>query len=113
MSSVSGITHIAAMMEPSLLRLLRRMGIEFHPMGGLVEHHGVRQPAWAIVAHLIERAKECHRELWEVATDAGRQVACACAPLGDASRVVAVGREYRKQYAPREQAHPRPHRQEP
>ena len=80
MSSVSGITHIAAMMEPSLLRLLRRMGIEFHPMGGLVEHHGVRQPAWAIVAHLIERAKECHRELWEVATDAGRQVACACAP---------------------------------
>jgi N-acyl amino acid synthase of PEP-CTERM/exosortase system len=73
MSSVGGITHIVAMMEPALLRLLRRLGIEFHPVGGLVEHHGLRQPGWAAMAHLAERVKECHRELWEVATDAGRR----------------------------------------
>ncbi len=72
MSSVSGITHIVAMMEPSLLRLLHRVGVEFHSLGDLVEYHGLRQPCWAAVAQLIERAKECHRELWEVATNAGR-----------------------------------------
>jgi N-acyl amino acid synthase of PEP-CTERM/exosortase system len=74
MSSVGGITHIVAMMEPALLRLLRRMSIEFHEVGGLVEHHGVRQPGWAAMAHLTERVKECHRELWEIATDGGRRL---------------------------------------
>lgn len=69
MSSAGGITHIVAMMEPALLRLLRRMGIEFHPLGEPLEHHGLRQPGWAIMAHLTERVKECHRELWKIATD--------------------------------------------
>jgi N-acyl amino acid synthase of PEP-CTERM/exosortase system len=74
MSAVGGITHIVAMMEPALLRLLRRMSIEFYPVGGLVEHHGLRQPGWAAMGHLCQRVKECHRELWEIATDAGRQL---------------------------------------
>jgi N-acyl amino acid synthase of PEP-CTERM/exosortase system len=77
MSSVGGITHIVAMMEPALLRLLRRMSIEFHAVGGLVQHHGLRQPGWAAIAHLTERVKECHRELWEIATDAGRRLSTA------------------------------------
>lgn len=83
MSSVGGITHIVAMMEPALLRLLRRLGIEFHPIGELVEHHGLRQPGWAAMAHLVDRVRDCHRELWELATDAGRRMpgppALACA----------------------------------
>jgi N-acyl amino acid synthase of PEP-CTERM/exosortase system len=74
MSAIGGITHIVAMMEPALLRLLRRMSIEFHPVGGLVEHHGLRQPGWAAMGHLAERVKECHRDLWEIATDAGRRL---------------------------------------
>jgi N-acyl amino acid synthase of PEP-CTERM/exosortase system len=77
MSSIGGITHIVAMMEPALLRLLRRMGIEFHPVGGLVEHHGWRQPGWAAMAGLAERVKECHRELWDIATDAGQRLPAA------------------------------------
>jgi N-acyl amino acid synthase of PEP-CTERM/exosortase system len=77
MSAIGGITHIVAMMEPALLRLLRRMGIEFHPVGGLVEHHGLRQPGWAAMAGLAERVKECHRELWEIATEAGRRLPAA------------------------------------
>lgn len=74
MSSLGGITHIVAMMEPALLRLLRRMSIEFHPAGGLVEHHGLRQPGWAAMGHVAERVKACHRDLWEIATDAGRRL---------------------------------------
>ena len=73
MTLAGEITHIVAAMEPALLRLLGRLGIEFHPIGGPVQHHGLRQPGWAAVAHLVDRVKDCHRELWEVATDAGRR----------------------------------------
>ena len=69
MTAIGGITHIVAMMEPALLRLLRRLGIAFHPIGELVEHHGLRQPGWAVMTHLIERIKECYPELWEIITN--------------------------------------------
>jgi N-acyl amino acid synthase of PEP-CTERM/exosortase system len=75
MTLAGDITHIVAMMEPALLRLLRRLGIEFHPIGGLVRHHGLRQPGWAAVTHLVDRVKDCRRELWDVATDFGRRTA--------------------------------------
>jgi N-acyl amino acid synthase of PEP-CTERM/exosortase system len=68
------ITHIVAVMEPALLRLLRRLGIEFHPMGGMVEHHGLRQPAWAPMSHIIDGIRRCRPELWDVAFDAGWDV---------------------------------------
>lgn len=75
MTLAGDFTHIVAMMEPALLRLLRRLGIEFHPIGGPVQHHGLRQPGWAAVAHLVDRVKDCRRELWDVATDFGRRTA--------------------------------------
>jgi N-acyl amino acid synthase of PEP-CTERM/exosortase system len=74
MTALGGITHIVAMMEPALLRLLRRLGIEFHPLGELVDHHGLRQPGWALMVHLIARIKACHPELAEIIADAGRLV---------------------------------------
>jgi N-acyl amino acid synthase of PEP-CTERM/exosortase system len=75
MTLAGDITHIVAMMEPALLRLLRRLGIEFHPIGEPVQHHGLRQPGWAAVAHLVDRVKDCRRELWDVATDFRRRTA--------------------------------------
>lgn len=75
MTLAGEITHIVAMMEPALLRLLQRLGIEFHPIGGPVQHHGLRQPGWAAVARLVDRVKDCRRELWDVATDFGRRTA--------------------------------------
>lgn len=74
MSALDGITHIVAMMEPALLRLLRRLGIAFHPLGEPVEHHGLRQPGWAVITHLIARIKDCHPELGEIITDCGRRM---------------------------------------
>lgn len=73
MSAAGAITHIVAMMEPALLRLLGRMGIVFHPIGGLVRHHGLRQPGWAAIAPLGERVRQCHPELWAIATERGRR----------------------------------------
>jgi N-acyl amino acid synthase of PEP-CTERM/exosortase system len=78
MTLAGGITHVVAMMEPALLRMLGRLGIEFNPIGEPVEHHGVRQPGWAAIDDLAERVKQCRPELWELAlmqggTRAGRR----------------------------------------
>jgi N-acyl amino acid synthase of PEP-CTERM/exosortase system len=74
MTADGGITHIVAMMEPALLRLLRRLGIEFHPMGRTIEHRGLRQPVWAATVNLTERIRQCRPELWEIAFDSGWEV---------------------------------------
>jgi len=66
------ITHLVAIMEPSLLRLLGRLGIDFRPIGGPIEHHGLRQPGWAVMADVIRRVQQCHPGLWKLAVDACR-----------------------------------------
>jgi N-acyl amino acid synthase of PEP-CTERM/exosortase system len=71
MSATSGITHIVAMMEPALIRLLGRLRIRFQPIGGPVEHHGLRQPVWAAMPELVDQVKRSHPELWELAMGAG------------------------------------------
>ncbi|MGH7116794.1 MAG: PEP-CTERM/exosortase system-associated acyltransferase [Stellaceae bacterium] len=75
MSALGEITHIVAMMEPALLRLLRRLGIAFHPLGKLVNHHGLRQPGWALMEHLIACIAERRPELGEIIADGRRMLA--------------------------------------
>ncbi len=75
MSALGEITHIVAMMEPALLRLLRRLGIAFHPLGKLVNHHGLRQPGWALIEHLIACITECRPELGEIIAEGTRMLA--------------------------------------
>ena len=74
MTAASDITHIVAMMEPALLRLLHRLGIYFQPMGGMVEHHGLRQPVWAAMTSVTQGIRRYRSELWEVALDVGWDV---------------------------------------
>jgi N-acyl amino acid synthase of PEP-CTERM/exosortase system len=52
------ITAVAAVMEPALLRVLSRLGIDFEPMGPLVEHHGLRQPCFADIAALVHNSPD-------------------------------------------------------
>jgi N-acyl amino acid synthase of PEP-CTERM/exosortase system len=72
MSAREGITHWAAVMEPALLRLLTRLGIHFHPLGPLVNHHGRRQPCWADLDALLRRVSAERPDVWDVITDGGR-----------------------------------------
>ena len=44
-----GISHLSAVMEPALLRLLKRFGLHFAAVGGLIEYHGLRQPCCGAV----------------------------------------------------------------
>jgi N-acyl amino acid synthase of PEP-CTERM/exosortase system len=59
-----GLNHITAVMEPPLIRLLTRFGLDFQPIGGLVEYHGQRQPCVARLHDLIDRARQEGNSLW-------------------------------------------------
>ncbi|MEM6682142.1 MAG: PEP-CTERM/exosortase system-associated acyltransferase [Pseudomonadota bacterium] len=39
-----GLTHLCAIIDPALLRMLRRLHLQFDAIGGLVDFHGPRQP---------------------------------------------------------------------
>ena len=62
-----GISHICAVMEPALIRVLGRFGLEFESIGGLVEHHGVRQPCVARLVDLMEGSRFRNPMLWQYA----------------------------------------------
>jgi N-acyl amino acid synthase of PEP-CTERM/exosortase system len=74
MSVHEGMTHLAAVMEPALLRLLTRFGIHFNPLGSLVECHGRRQPCWADIGALLTRVHAERADVWEVITANGGSV---------------------------------------
>jgi N-acyl amino acid synthase of PEP-CTERM/exosortase system len=60
-----GVTHICAMMEPALIRILRRSGVEFEEIGAPIEHHGLRQPCVARLRDLVERNRTTRTLLWQ------------------------------------------------
>lgn len=64
LSQEIGVTHWCAMMERSLLRLLRASAIHFTPLGEPVEYHGLRQPAYCQVATMLDRMAYEQPEIW-------------------------------------------------
>lgn len=72
MSHEHGVTHLCAVMEPALLRLLGRFGMSFVPLGPLVDYHGKRQPCYAPLDHLLRGIFERDPEVYDLLTEAGR-----------------------------------------
>lgn len=72
MSADHGVRYWYAVMEPALLRLLSRFGIEFRKLGGLVDYHGWRQPCVGDVDEVLAGIYERRRDVWDFITDAGR-----------------------------------------
>ncbi len=66
-----GLTHWCAIMEKTLLRLLRSTSIYFVPVGPAVEYHGLRQPAIFPLAEGLERMRRENRPLWSLLTGDG------------------------------------------
>jgi N-acyl amino acid synthase of PEP-CTERM/exosortase system len=66
------IDHVCAIMEPSLLRLLARLGIHFTAIGPMVDYHGLRQPCGVPVDELFAVMQRERPDVWEVITDRGR-----------------------------------------
>lgn len=67
-----GVRYFCAIMEPSLLRMLRACGIYFEPIGTLVQYHGWRQPCFAHIPTLLDGIEVHRPDIWEVITDYGR-----------------------------------------
>lgn len=67
-----GVTHICAVMDPALLRLLMRFGIQFELLGPPVDYHGWRQPCYAELGKFFATIEAERREVWDVVTDCGR-----------------------------------------
>jgi N-acyl amino acid synthase of PEP-CTERM/exosortase system len=65
------VTDMFAIMEPSLLRLLARLGIYFRPIGELVPYHGMRQPCHIEANTLLDRLKNERYDVWRVMTRDG------------------------------------------
>lgn len=72
MAKNKGITHVYAVMEPALLRMLRGLGIYFEKLGPVVEFHGQRQPCFCDLDQVLATSWEERPEVWEVLTDGGR-----------------------------------------
>jgi len=72
LSTELGLTHWCATMEPTLLRLLQATGMHFRPIGGLVEHHGLRQPCYNSLDEIARGVRANCPELYDYFTDDGR-----------------------------------------
>jgi N-acyl amino acid synthase of PEP-CTERM/exosortase system len=79
----TNIDHVCAVMEPSLLRLLARLGIHFAAIGPMVDYHGLRQPCGVRVDELFAVMQRERPDVWEVITDRGRYLTASrrSAPL--------------------------------
>lgn len=68
MARAAHITHLSALAEPALLRVLEGLGLYFAPVGPLVECHGLRQPCYAKIESLLRRLKQERPEVWHFIT---------------------------------------------
>lgn len=69
MSWHNGVTHWYAAMEPSLLRLLERLGIRFVRIGPVVDYFGRRQPCIAEVETVLAGIAERQPAVWRFITE--------------------------------------------
>jgi N-acyl-L-homoserine lactone synthetase len=65
------ITHWYAVMEPSLSRLLSRSGVNFTPIGPVIDYHGRRQPMIAKVSDLLGTIYHRRYELYKLIEQLG------------------------------------------
>lgn len=68
----TNLTHLCAIIDPALLRMLRMLGLHFEAVGPLVEFHGPRQPVFASVKQLIDGVERDFPEVHAVITANGR-----------------------------------------
>ena len=67
-----GITTVCAAMAPSLLRLLKRFGLQFEPLGPPIEYHGIRQPCIADCEALLAGMADHQPEYYPIVDAAYR-----------------------------------------
>jgi N-acyl amino acid synthase of PEP-CTERM/exosortase system len=66
MTRESNISHLCAIIDPALLRMLTRLGLHFHKAGATIDYHGPRQPVYASCAELLARVADEQPEIHEL-----------------------------------------------
>jgi N-acyl amino acid synthase of PEP-CTERM/exosortase system len=66
MASTTGITHLCAVIDPALLRLLGRLGLHFHKAGPVIDFHGPRQPVYSDMSELLARTLDEQPEIYHL-----------------------------------------------
>ena len=69
MSIKHGISDWFAVMEPALLRLLKRSAIHFTPLGPLVDYHGKRLPCYVNLNAMLRQVRLERPDVWDVIMD--------------------------------------------
>lgn len=59
------LDHLYAFMEPALLRIIRRYGVNFTPVGPCVNYYGLRQPCILSIISAKENAKKTSKEVYD------------------------------------------------
>lgn len=86
LSATMNLTAWCAIMERSLLRLLRISGVHFQALGPVIEYHGLRQPSWGLIDDVLGRMQRDCPTVWNYITDFG---ALWPGPTEEASAAVA------------------------
>ena len=71
MSKVAEVHYWYAVMEVTLIRLLKRFGFNFIRIGPVVEYHGKRVPCYIKVSDALNNIKVVQPQIWEFITDNG------------------------------------------
>jgi len=74
MSVENDIRYWYAVMEPILIRLLKRFGIHFVHIGPVVEYHGKRVPCWADSITMLDGIHKHRPDVWDFITESGQYV---------------------------------------
>jgi N-acyl amino acid synthase of PEP-CTERM/exosortase system len=61
----NGITHVAAIMKPALLRRLEALGLSFERLHQPVDHHGLRIPCYTPIERLEAHVQRQRPDLWQ------------------------------------------------
>ena len=92
------ITHLYALIEPALLRMLRGMSIHFEKLGPVVNYHGRRQPCYCHIDDLLHQTFLERPDIWAVITDDGRLWSRRSATVVDLTRLAAGDRTPTPEY---------------
>jgi N-acyl amino acid synthase of PEP-CTERM/exosortase system len=66
MTRENSLTHLCAIIDPALLRMLSRLGLHFNMAGERIDFHGPRQPVYASGSELLERLADEQPEIYEL-----------------------------------------------
>ncbi|MFQ5596658.1 MAG: PEP-CTERM/exosortase system-associated acyltransferase [Nitrospiria bacterium] len=64
MAMEKNVVHSYACLEPPLLRLLKRFGIVFKPIGPIVDYHGKRLPCFRSIVSLLSGIYLSRPDIW-------------------------------------------------